>query len=93
MGKFLLLGADYRASFGDLFCLRRGIFVLKGHAFRVVFREPGFRGVGIREHLEVISVADLLAGVDIDENGHWSLFSFRLPQCVSLRSGLNTRST
>jgi hypothetical protein len=25
--------------------------------------------------------------------GHWSLFNFRFPQCVSLRSGLNTRST
>jgi hypothetical protein len=41
----------------------------------------------------VLGVADLLAGVDVDPNGHWSLFSLRLPQCVSLRSGLNTRST
>jgi hypothetical protein len=24
---------------------------------------------------------------------HWSLFSFRFPQCVSLRSGLNSRTT
>jgi hypothetical protein len=38
-------------------------------------------------------VANLLARVDVNKNGHWSLLSFRLPQWVSLRSGLNTRST
>jgi hypothetical protein len=41
-------------------------FVFKGYAFRVVFLEPCFRGVGIREDLEVIGVAKLLAGVDVD---------------------------
>jgi hypothetical protein len=25
--------------------------------------------------------------------GHWSLFSFRFPQCVSLRDGSNSRTT
>jgi hypothetical protein len=39
------------------------IAVLKGHALRIVFREPGFRGIGIREDLEVIAVSNLLAGV------------------------------
>jgi hypothetical protein len=34
--------------------------VLKGHAFGIVFRKPGLRGVGIREDLEVIAVSDLL---------------------------------
>ena len=34
--------------------------ILKGHAFRVVLRKPRFRGVGIREDLEVIGVSDLL---------------------------------
>ena len=34
--------------------------VLKGHAFGIVFRKPGLRGVGIREDLEVIGVSDLL---------------------------------
>jgi hypothetical protein len=41
----------------------------------------------------VIGISNLLAGVDVDKNCHWSLFSLRFPQCVSLRSGLNTRST
>jgi hypothetical protein len=31
--------------------------------------------------------------LDLTRPSHWSLFSLRLPQCVSLRSGLNTRST
>ena len=67
--------------------------ILEGYALRVVLLEPCFRGVGIREDLDVLGVANLLAGVDVDKNSHWSLFSLRLPQCVSLRSGLNTRST
>jgi hypothetical protein len=39
----------------------------------------------------MIAVSDLLAGVDVDKNSHWSLFSFRFPQCVFLRSGLKTK--
>jgi hypothetical protein len=35
--------------------------ILKGHAFRIVFLEPSFRGVGICEDLEVIGVSDRLA--------------------------------
>jgi hypothetical protein len=46
--------------------------VLKGQAFRVVVLQPGFRSVGIRENLEVIGVADLLAGVDVDKDGQSS---------------------
>jgi hypothetical protein len=38
----------------------------------------------------MIGVADLFACIDIDEYGHWSLFNFRFPQCVSWRSGLNS---
>jgi hypothetical protein len=52
--------------------------ILKGHAFGIVVRKPSFRGVGIREDLEVIGVSDLLTSVDIDQHGHWSLLSFRL---------------
>jgi hypothetical protein len=40
---------------------------IKGHAFRTVFLEPGFRGVGIRKYLDVLAVANLLAGVDVDK--------------------------
>jgi hypothetical protein len=36
-------------------------FVFKGHAFGIVFLEPGFRGILIGENLEVIAVSDLLA--------------------------------
>src|SRR3954447_3928718 len=39
------------------------------HAFGVVFLEPGFRGVRGGEYLEVIGVANLLAGVDIGPDG------------------------
>src|SRR3954466_9043173 len=42
--------------------------VLKDHAFRVVLREPRFRGILVCEHLEVIRVANLLAGVDVDKS-------------------------
>ena len=31
------------------------------------------------EDLDVLGVADLLGGVDVDKNVHWSLFSLRLP--------------
>jgi hypothetical protein len=67
--------------------------ILKGNAFRVVFLELGFSSVRGGENLDVLGIANLLACVDVDKNGHWSLFSFRLPQWVSLRSGLNIRTT
>jgi len=36
---------------------------IKGHAFRLVFLKPFFRGVCIRKDLEVIRVSDLLARI------------------------------
>ena len=36
----------------------------------IVFREPDFRGVRVCEHLEVVGIANLLVGVDVDKNGH-----------------------
>jgi hypothetical protein len=51
--------------------------VLKGHALGIVFRKPGFRGVGIREDLEVIGVSDLLAGVDIDPDCHQAILAMQ----------------
>src|SRR5512132_1535536 len=44
--------------------------VLKGYAFRIVFRIPRLRGVSIRKDLEVIRVPDLFARIDVDQHGH-----------------------
>src|SRR5713226_7000966 len=63
-------------------------------AFGVVFLEPGFRGVDICKHLEMLGIADLFACIHVNEDAcHWTLLSFRRPQCVSLRDGSNVRST
>src|SRR5262245_35304609 len=63
--------------------------ILERQAFRIVLLEPFLRGVHVREHLDVFFVADLLAGVDVNENGHWSLLSFpRTP--VMLACKVNT---
>ena len=68
--------------------------IFKCYAFRVIFLEPAVRGNLIGKDLEVVGISNLFVGVDIDPNGcHRSLFSLRFPQCVSLRSGLNVRST
>ena len=64
-------------------CGQSGSFqdlILKGHAFGIVFLQPFFCGVLAREDLKVIDVANLLARIDVNPNGHWSLFSFLLPQ-------------
>ena len=62
-------------------------------AFRIVLLEPLIGKVWRREYLEVVDVANLLVGIDIDPNGrHWSLFSLRRPQWVSLRELLNSRT-
>ena len=45
--------------------------ILEGHALGIVFRKPGFRGVGILKDLEVAGVSDLLA-IHVNENGHRS---------------------
>jgi hypothetical protein len=43
---------------------------------RIVFLEPGFRGFGIGEDLEVIAVSDLLPGIDVRQK--LSLVSLQL---------------
>jgi hypothetical protein len=60
--------------------------IFESNAFRVVLLEPGFRGVGIREDLEVIDVANPLAGVDVDSR--WSLFGLRLPPMMIFAIGI-----
>jgi hypothetical protein len=47
--------------------------VLERNAFGVVLLEPSFSGILIGGHPEVILVADLLARIDVDQHGHWSL--------------------
>jgi hypothetical protein len=44
--------------------------ILKRDAFRVVFLQPRFRGVLIGKDFEVILVANLLAGVDVNPDCH-----------------------
>jgi hypothetical protein len=68
--------------------------VFKRYAFGVIFLEPSARSFFVHKNFEMAGIANTVSGVDIDPNGrHWSLLSLRRPQCVSLRSGLNTRST
>jgi hypothetical protein len=52
------------ASVGGLFRFEH--VVLKGHAFGIVFRKLGFRGVSICEDLEMIAVSDLFARIHVD---------------------------
>ena len=48
---------------------------------------------GFDRGLEIVGVADILAGVDIDQDrSHSSLLSLRFPQWWGLRSGLNSRT-
>jgi hypothetical protein len=57
---------------------RCGLFqnlILERDAFRIVLFEPLFRGIHIGEYLDVVFVSDLLTQVDVNENGHWFLFS------------------
>jgi len=55
--------------------------VFERDAFRIAFLKPRFRGVLVRENLQVVLVANVLARIDIDQNGHrWSLLSLRRPQ-------------
>jgi hypothetical protein len=60
------------ALVGGLFQFQN--LILKGHAFGVVFFEPFFRGVRGGKNLDVLGVANLLAGVDVDK----SAASFRV---------------
>jgi hypothetical protein len=40
--------------------------VFKRHAFRILLRKPCIGSVAVRKDLEVITVADLLAGIDVN---------------------------
>ena len=44
--------------------------ILKRHALRVVFLKPCLSSDLARNDPQVIAVANLLAGVDVDLNGH-----------------------
>jgi hypothetical protein len=44
--------------------------ILKRHALRVVFLKPCLSSDLARNDPQVIAVANLLAGVDVDPNGH-----------------------
>ena len=54
--------------------------VFERNAFRIVLFEPSVGGLFIGKDLEVVDVANFLAGVDVDQDCHWSLASFRFPQ-------------
>ena len=49
--------------------------------------KPSVGGFVIGKDLEMVDVADLGAGVDLDRDCHWSLLSLRFPQCALLRFG------
>jgi hypothetical protein len=57
------LGAEPRA--GAIFITGRSPRIRR-RRLRIVFFEPGFRGVRGGEDLDVLGVANLLAGVDVD---------------------------
>jgi hypothetical protein len=44
--------------------------IAKGDALPVVLAEPLSRGILIGEDLQVILVANLLAGIDVNPDGH-----------------------
>ena len=60
--------------------------IFKRNAFRIVFLEPSFGGVDIREDLEVIGVADLLAGVDVGPDRHHSKLTWGLKIGTNIRN-------
>ena len=63
-------------------CGRCGLGSAPGErgAFRIIFLEPLFGKLWRREYLEMVDVANLLVGIDVNPNGrHWSLLSFRFP--------------
>jgi hypothetical protein len=63
--------------------------VFERHAFRIVFGEPPISGLRAGKDLEVILVADLLAGVDINpDRFHWITLYF----LVRFRRGVGAGS-
>src|SRR6266700_2870291 len=61
-----------RSSLCGSFFARADHRVYEGHAFRVIFGEPFFHGLFVGEDFEVVDIADFLAGVDVDKDGHRS---------------------
>lgn len=61
-------------------CTRRRLTPFERDAFRVVFLKTSSVSLRTGEDLEVVNVTDVLAGVDVDPDGHSSLLSFRFPQ-------------
>ena len=55
-------GTDRSGSFENI--------VFKGNAFGVVFLKPFFRGVRGGVDLDVLGIVNLLAGVEVDKDGH-----------------------
>jgi hypothetical protein len=62
-----------------------GHLVAERGAFRIVLLEPLISKLWRREYLEMVDVANFLAGVDMDSNGcHWSLLSVRRISFIKL---------
>jgi hypothetical protein len=57
---------------------------------RLVFSSLGSVLVG--EDLEMVRVSDLLARIDVDQHGHWSLLSFLGPQWCFFPDSVNSRT-
>jgi hypothetical protein len=49
-------------------------------ALGIVLLEPFSLRITVGRYLDALDVTDLVAGVDVDKYGHWSLFSCRFPQ-------------
>ncbi len=43
---------------------------MRFHTAWVILVEPGLGGILVRKDFEVVLVANLLASIDIDQNGH-----------------------
>jgi hypothetical protein len=54
-------------------------WIFERHALSVVLTEPLPRGILIREYLEVILVANLLAYIDVNPDGHHQSSSVSRP--------------
>jgi hypothetical protein len=53
--------------------------IFERYAFRVILLKPRLGCILVREDLKVIPVANLLAGIHIDQNGHWCLSASLTP--------------
>jgi hypothetical protein len=68
--------------------------IAKGDALPVVLAEPLSRGILIGEDLQVILVVDLLAGIDINPDGHaLSLICRNISRTSMTRSGFSRGRT